>query len=168
MPYGLSSIVCWWLNPFVPNAPFLYPWKHRKTWRFSDVFRGYRKGALGTNELNYDLTAIKNWVFQRNMSFNLGSCKQAQEVICSRKKNKVCQYPLIFNTLLFSKHLSMVLDSRATFNGHLNSILRKTDKAIGLLFKLQNIFLNPELIIIYKAFAWPVGLQKEKCIKNYI
>ena len=47
----------------------------------------------------------------------------------------------------------MVLDSRATFNDHLNSILRKTDKAIGLLFKLQNIFLNPELITIYKAFA---------------
>ena len=26
-------------NPFVPNAPFLYPWK-QKTVRFSDVFRG--------------------------------------------------------------------------------------------------------------------------------
>ena len=51
------------INPFVPNAPFLSPWKHQKTvtrkvfWcfievekgclgRFSDVFRGQRKGAL--------------------------------------------------------------------------------------------------------------------------
>ena len=27
------------------------PWKHQKTVKFSDVFRGYRKGALGTNGL---------------------------------------------------------------------------------------------------------------------
>ena len=34
-------------NLFVPNAPFLYP----LTLRFSDVFRGYRQGALETNGL---------------------------------------------------------------------------------------------------------------------
>ena len=28
------------------------PWKHQKTVRFSNVFRGFRKGALGTNGLN--------------------------------------------------------------------------------------------------------------------
>ena len=28
------------------------PWKHQKTVRFSDVFKGLRKGALGTNGLN--------------------------------------------------------------------------------------------------------------------
>ena len=31
--------------------PFSTPWKHPKTVRFSDIFRGYRKGALGTNGL---------------------------------------------------------------------------------------------------------------------
>ena len=36
------------VNPFVPNAPFLYP---LKILRFSDVFRGERKGALQTNGL---------------------------------------------------------------------------------------------------------------------
>ena len=38
-------------NPF-PMHPFSIPWKHQKTVRFSDVFRGWRKGALGTNGLN--------------------------------------------------------------------------------------------------------------------
>ena len=28
------------LIPLVPNAPFLYPLKHRKILRFSDIFRG--------------------------------------------------------------------------------------------------------------------------------
>ena len=42
------------VNPFVPNAPFLYPLKTSENLtvflRFSDVFSGHRKGALGTNE----------------------------------------------------------------------------------------------------------------------
>ena len=31
--------------------PFSTSWKHQKTLRFSDVFRGHRKSALGTNGL---------------------------------------------------------------------------------------------------------------------
>ena len=31
---------------------FSNPWKHKKTFQFSDAFRGYRKGALGMNGLN--------------------------------------------------------------------------------------------------------------------
>ena len=32
--------------------PFFARWKHQKSLRFSDVLRGLRKGALGTNGLN--------------------------------------------------------------------------------------------------------------------
>ena len=39
------------LNPFVPNTPFLYPLETSENLRFSDVFRGKRKSALGTNRL---------------------------------------------------------------------------------------------------------------------
>ena len=42
------------LYPFVPNVPALYPWKRFSgdPLRYSDVFRGSRKGALRTNRLN--------------------------------------------------------------------------------------------------------------------
>ena len=36
---------------FFPIYPFSNPWKHQNTLRFSDILRGYRKGALGTNGL---------------------------------------------------------------------------------------------------------------------
>ena len=41
------------------------PWKHQKTVRFSDVFKGLRKGALGTNGLNVFLchTSLKEKYF---------------------------------------------------------------------------------------------------------
>ena len=35
-----------------PMYPFSTHWKHQKTLPFSDVFMGWRKGALGTNGLN--------------------------------------------------------------------------------------------------------------------
>ena len=41
-----------------PMHPLSTPWKHQKTLRFSNVCRGWRKGALGTNGLNtYEINA---------------------------------------------------------------------------------------------------------------
>ena len=40
------------LNPFVPNAPFLYPLKTLQNLTVFYKFRGQRKGALETNGLN--------------------------------------------------------------------------------------------------------------------
>ena len=35
-----------WLNPFLPNVSFLYILKTLENKKFSDVFRGYKKGTL--------------------------------------------------------------------------------------------------------------------------
>ena len=43
------TLVC---NPFVPNAPFLYPLKASENPTVFLCFQGKRKGALGTNEFN--------------------------------------------------------------------------------------------------------------------
>ena len=44
-------------HPF-PMHPFYTPWKHQITLPFSDVFRGYTKDALGTNELSSSLLKL--------------------------------------------------------------------------------------------------------------
>ena len=48
---SLENLPPFTINPFVPNAPCVYPLKNQNTVRFSDVLRGQRKVALGTNEL---------------------------------------------------------------------------------------------------------------------
>ena len=53
--YNLDFGTSYPINPFVPNVPFLCPWKHQSVSRFSDVFRGERKGALGTSGLSIKL-----------------------------------------------------------------------------------------------------------------
>ena len=51
------------------------------------------------NGLNSDLMKIKNWDFQWKMRLNPDPNKQAQEVICSKKINKIDPL-LCFNQIL--------------------------------------------------------------------
>ena len=75
-------------------------------------------------ELNSDLSRIKQWAFQWNMSFNRDPNKQTQEVIFSRKLKKFCHPSLGFNNNNVSqassqKHLGLTLDNRLTFDEHI-------------------------------------------------
>ena len=45
----------------------------------------------------------------------------------------------------------MVLDVKLDFQGHLNNIYSKVNKAIGLFGKLHNTLLRLPLLIIYKS-----------------
>ena len=103
---------------------------------------------------------ISNWAFQWKMRFNPDPNKQAQEVIFSRKINKIDHPPLYFNQNLVKsssthKHLGMVLDTRLDFNLHLKNVQNKVNKTIGLLRKLQNTLPRTSLITIFKSFIRP-------------
>ena len=112
------------------------------------------------NVLNNDLEMIHNWAFQWKMNFNPDPTKQAQEVIFSYKTKKLPHPPLVFNNVnvtqsIYQKHLGIILDSKLTFENHLNIVTTKINKAIGLLCKLQNLLPRTALITIYKAFVRP-------------
>ena len=88
------------------------------------------------------------------MNFNPDLHKQAEEVIFSRKINKINHPPLLFNPNLVKssstqKHLGMVLDNKLDLK-HLKNV-----QTIGLLRKLQNILPRESLITIYKSFRRP-------------
>ena len=78
------------------------------------------------------------------MSFNPDPSKQAQEVISSRKHQKISHPSIYFNnnpieSVSSQKHLGMILDTKLNFQEHIKNILTKVNKTIGLLRKLQNI-----------------------------
>ena len=80
---------------------------------------------------NNDLKKISDWAFQWKMSFNPDPCKQAQEVIFSRKLKKLSHPSLVFNNTNVSscnsqKHLGILLDSKLTFEEYYKTILNKT------------------------------------------
>ena len=111
-------------------------------------------------ELNDDLKKVNDWAFQWKMSFNPDPNKQAQDVIFSRKSKRSTHSPLVFSNNNVSqtysqKHLGVILDFKLTFEEHLNNVLAKVNKAVGLLRKLRNILPRTTLVTIYKAFIRP-------------
>ena len=78
----------------------------------------------------------------------------------SRKLKKATHLPLFFNNnnvsqVNFQTHLGVVLDVKLTFGEHLKNVFNKTNKTIGLLKKLSNLFPRQALVTIYKAFIRP-------------
>ena len=117
------------------------------------------KNTSGT-ELIDNFSVIKNWPFPWKISFILDPSKQAQQVSFSKKTKKVNHSPIISKNIAvilttFRKHLGVILDSRLTFDNHLNNIQSKNNKAIRLLCNLQNTLPRPALITIYKVFIRP-------------
>ena len=110
--------------------------------------------------LNDNLEKISSWAFQWKMSLNPDINKQAQEVIFSRKLQK-SNYPsqTFHGTNVtqseIQKHLGMFLDSKLDFKEHMQNVLNKVSKTIGLLHKLQKFLPRPPLITIYKSFISP-------------
>ena len=97
---------------------------------------------------------IHNWAFQWKMNFNPDPTKQAQEVIFIRKTKKLPHPSLVFNNTnvtqsMYQKHLGIILDSKLTFENHINMVTTKINKTIGLLCKLQNLPPRTVLIKIY-------------------
>ena len=94
------------------------------------------------------------------MRFNPDPNEQAQEVIFSRKINKIDHPLLYFNQNLLKssttrKHLRMVFDTRLDFNLHLQNVQNKVNKTIVILRKLQNTLPRTSLITISKSYIRP-------------
>ena len=94
------------------------------------------------------------------MRFNPDPKKQAQEMIFSRKINKIDYLLLYFNENLFKsssthKHLAMILDNKFNFSLHLKNVQNEVNETIGLLRKLQDTLTRTSLTTIFKSFIRP-------------
>ena len=133
MPYGLQS------NPkdFADGT---------------SLFATVKDITTSTVGLNNDLTKISEWAVQWKMNFNPDPSKQAQELLFSRKISSKPYPSLYFNDnpvhqVQLQKHLGLFL--------HIQCILIKTHKIIGMIKKLQPIIPRAALLTIYKSFLRP-------------
>ena len=94
------------------------------------------------------------------MKCNPDPTKQVQKIIYSRKKS-VFIYPLVYfnktlvNSTATHKHLGMILDSKLSYENHLQSVFSTVNKTIGLLRKFQPTLPRKFLVTIYKSFIRP-------------
>ena len=108
--------------------------------------------TASTKELNNDMRNVSKWAYQWKMIFNPDLTKQAQEVIFSRKPNKSVHPSLTFHNPQVSQtksqeHLCLILDNKLNFSEHLQGVLDKISKTIGLKHKFQPILPRFSLLI---------------------
>ena len=94
------------------------------------------------------------------MKLNPDPTKQTQEIIFSRKRT-VSIHPVVYfnNTLVNSrapqKHLGMILESKLSFENHLQSVFSRVNKIIGLLRIFQPTLPRKSQVTTYKSFNRP-------------
>ena len=98
--------------------------------------------AISANNLNHDLDIIQQWAYQWKMEFNPDPTKQATEVLFSCKKSSPNHLRLILNGIAVAKvndqkHLGLILDSRLSFEKHINEKIMKSKKIVGILKHLS-------------------------------
>ena len=124
----------------------------------TSLFSVVRNINTSAVHLNNDLRKISNWAFQWKMSFNPDPTKQAQEVIFSRKHQKISHPSIYFSnnpieSVSSQKHLGMILDNKLNFQERIKNIVTKVNKTIELLQKLQNILPRGSLLTIFQSFV---------------
>ena len=98
------------------------------------------------DQLEKDLKNISDLAYKWKMIFNPSVSKQAQEVIFSRKTNKISNPTITFNT---------VSVARTSCQKHINIKISKANKGIGIIKRLSHILSRNSLLTIYKSFIRP-------------
>ena len=111
-------------------------------------------------KLGRELRRVAQWVHQWKMSFNLDPSKQAVEVHFTRKINSLDTSPVYFNNLAVAscethKHLSLLLDKRLPFDRHVEEMILRANKGVGLITRLRRYLRRNSLLTIYKALIRP-------------
>ena len=82
-------------------------------------------------DINNDLVKISRWAYQWKKSFNPDKNKQSTEVYFSQRRAKSLPTLIIFNnnnvTSPCQEHLGLVLDSKLSFNDHVNLKINATE-----------------------------------------
>ena len=115
---------------------------------------------VSEHELNSDLRKISMWAYQYKMSFNPYISKQAQEVIFSKRAQKLFHSTVLFNNIpvqhsTVQKHLGVYLDEKLNFNTHITEKIGNASKGIGVIKKLFKSLPRNALLTIYKSFVRP-------------
>ena len=112
------------------------------------------------SDMNHDLDIIKSWAHKWRMLFNPDPTKQAVEVTFSRKKISADHPPVLFNNIPVikmneHKHLGIMLDSKLSFATHIQSIILRCRRGIGMIKFLSRYLPRNTLAELYKLYVRP-------------
>ena len=122
---------------FISDIPANLEWHVKIFADDASLFSLVRDPNENSAKLGRDLARVARWAHQWNMSFNPDPSKQAVEVHFSRKINRVDTPPVYFNNLAVDscethKNLGLLLDKRLAFDRHVEEVILRANKGIGI------------------------------------
>ena len=126
----------------------------------TSLFSVIHDSQTSANVLNKDLEMIHNWAFQWKLNLTQTLLNKLKKSFLVVKQKKLPYPPLVFNNTnvtqaIYQKHLGIILDSKLTFENHINMVTTKVNKTIAFLCKLKNLLPRTALIKIYNVFVRP-------------
>ena len=99
---------------------------------------------MSADQLDKDLKKNSDWTYKWKKIFTPDLSKQAQEVVFSRKTNKISHPPTTFNAVPVActpslKYLALNLNEKLNFSQHINIKISKANKGIGIIKRLSHI-----------------------------
>ena len=111
-----------------------------------------------TNNVNTELIKIGEWLKCNKLSINI---KKTHYIIFSSKNKiidddqqvKINSEPI--ERVYYTKFLGVFLDSNLNWKKHIEYILKKISKSIGILCKARKLLNKPMLVNLYFTFVYP-------------
>lgn len=105
---------------------------------------------------NIGLHNINNWAFINKIGLNI---KKTKYIVFTKKKNILNDFTLRIGDKLIErvdefKLLGIIIDSKMTFKTHINSILLKINRNIGIINRIKNQLTDKFLLSLYYAFIY--------------
>ena len=97
------------------------------------------------SKIDEEITTVNNWMIANKLTLNIA--KSSVILINSNDKNcdnfKVLAYvlPSKLMSVETAKYLGSTFDNRLSFEKHINILVKKLSKVVGILYKVKN-FLN--------------------------
>lgn len=112
------------------------------------------------NTLNFELTKVSNWIKSNKLTLNISKTKFMVSSSLMMETPPIDIY--IDNFLLQQvetyKFLGVIIDSKLKWKEHINEIIMKLSKLIGIFYKIRNIITPECLRMIYLSLAYPYFL----------
>ena len=124
------------------------------------LFSIVKHPVISANDLNHDLKVIHEWAYRRKLEFNPDPSKQATELFISCKNSRPNHPPLFFNGTPLTNvnehnHLGLILDSKLSFDKHVNEKIIEAKKGIGIIKHLSRFLPLKDLDQMYKTLVRP-------------
>ena len=112
-----------------------------------------------TENIEHDLKLIYDWSVKWKMLFNPDITKPAEEVLFTNRTTSIYS-PIAFDDIAIKpvndhKHLGLTLDSKLTFNKHIDEKISIANRGIGVIRRLYHYLPRKSMIQIYKSFIRP-------------